>query len=155
MRNRLGRRREPRRGVVRHRIEEIGIIGARGVQREAQCERKLQLVALLRLLRPALPGGGAGDPRRRHLRELAPLVVEVSEGVDVADRRRGERRSIKVAAAGERALAVAAPAGLALQAYRGVDVSDPVGGPVISDEVPFEGGTVGLSGTAGLAVAGG
>lgn len=155
MRNRLGRRREPRRGVVRHRIEEIGIIGARGVGREPQSERELQLVALLRLLRPALPGGGAGDPRRRRLRELASLVVEVAEGVDVAGRRRGDRRSVEVAAAGERALAVAAPAGLALQAYRGVDVSDPVGGPVISDEVPFEGGTVGLSGTAGLAVAGG
>jgi len=82
--------------------------------------------------------------------------VEIAEGVNVTGRRRRQRRSVKVAAAGERALAVAAPAGLPLQADRGVQVCDPVGPlltrPVIGDEVPL-GYAVQLAGATGLSVA--
>lgn len=95
-------RRSHHRPLIGPGIQEIGIIGARGVIREPQRECQLELVALLRLLRPAL------DLRLRH----RSVTVIVESGV--------RRRRVDVA--GDRAVGEAAAAGLALGRGRAVVV---------------------------------
>lgn len=94
------------------RVEETGIVGASGLGTEPQSNSQLQLVRLLRLLRPAL-GRRQHLHTRLHPKTPPPVVVpriEIGGGhVDGGG---------KIVIPGQRALPVAASAGLPLNLHR-------------------------------------